>query len=55
MSGSWLLVLGAAHPVPGATLARATTATIRRKIITIPARIASSARKLTLHLPTAWP
>lgn len=35
--------------------ARATTATLRRKIITIPARIASSARKITLHLPTAWP
>jgi hypothetical protein len=35
--------------------ARATTTTLRRKIITIPARIASSARTITLHLPTAWP
>ena len=34
---------------------RATCATIRRRIITIPARIASSARKLTLHLPKDWP
>lgn len=36
-------------------LARATTATIRRTLITVPARIAASARKLTLHLPVAWP
>jgi len=39
----------------GPALAKATTATIRRKLITIPARIASSARRLTLHLPTHWP
>jgi len=39
----------------GPTLARATTATIRRKLITIPARIATSARRITLHLPSAWP
>lgn len=38
---------------PGIT--RATTATIRRKLITVPARIASSARRIRLHLPTAWP
>jgi hypothetical protein len=36
-------------------LARATTATIRRTLITVPARIAASARRQTLHLPTAWP
>lgn len=35
-------------------LAKATTATIRDAIISVPARIASSARKLTLHLPTRW-
>ena len=34
--------------------ARATNATIRRHIITIPARVASSARRLTLHLPNNW-
>jgi hypothetical protein len=39
----------------GPTLAKATTATIRRKLITVPARIASSARRVTLHLPTDWP
>ena len=35
--------------------AKATTATIRRKLITVPARVATSARRLTLHLPQAWP
>lgn len=32
------------------SMARATTATIRRKLITVPARISSSARQLRLHL-----
>ena len=36
------------------TLAKATTATIRDAIICVPARIASSARRLTVHLPTRW-
>ena len=36
-------------------LARATTATIRRKLVTVPARIATSARRLHLHLPSRWP
>ncbi len=35
--------------------ARATAATIRRHLITVPARLAHSARRLTLHLPTHWP
>jgi hypothetical protein len=35
--------------------AKATTATIRRKLITVPARVATSARRITLHLPQAWP
>ncbi|MGA9870612.1 MAG: IS1380 family transposase [Rhodococcus sp. (in: high G+C Gram-positive bacteria)] len=37
------------------SLAKATTATIRQALITVPTRIASSARKLTLHLPEHWP
>jgi hypothetical protein len=37
------------------TLAKAHTDTVRRTLITVPTRIASSARKLTLHLPTHWP
>lgn len=36
-------------------LARSTTATIRRKLITVPARVSSSARRLHLHLPRDWP
>jgi hypothetical protein len=41
--------------IAGGQHARATTATIRRRIITVPARVASSARRITLHLPKAWP
>jgi hypothetical protein len=37
------------------SLAKATTGTLRRKLINVPARVASSARKLTLHLPEYWP
>ena len=36
-------------------LAEATTATARRNLIQVPARVASSARRITLHLPAAWP
>jgi len=45
----------AAATLTGTTIAKATTATIRRKLVHVPARIASSARRLTLHLPRAWP
>ncbi|GAB6985005.1 IS1380-like element IS1677 family transposase [Nocardioides pyridinolyticus] len=45
----------AAGTVAAPDLARATTATIRRKLITVPARVATSARRITLHLPRAWP
>ena len=45
----------AAATLTDATLARATTATIRQRLINVPARVASSARRLTLHLPLAWP
>jgi hypothetical protein len=38
-----------------AALANATTATIRRKLVAVPARIATSARRLHLHLPSRWP
>ena len=44
-----------AATLTGTDLARATTATIRRKLISVPARVATSARRVTLHLPTAWP
>lgn len=35
--------------------ARATCATIREHLINVPARLARSARRLTLHLPERWP
>ena len=35
--------------------ARATTGTIRAQLINVPARLARSARKVILHLPTNWP
>ena len=39
----------------GGRLAKATTTTIRRTLIAVPARLARSARRLRLHLPVAWP
>jgi len=39
----------------GADLGKARSGTIRRKLISIPARVSTSARKITLHLPTNWP
>ncbi len=45
----------AAATITGPGLAKATTATIRRKLIAVPARVASSARRVRLHLPTSWP
>lgn len=45
----------AAGTLAAPDLARASTATLRRKLITVPARVATSARRITLHLPAAWP
>ena len=39
----------------GPDLARATTGTIPRKLINVPARVATSGRRVKLHLPRAWP
>ncbi|BAH51132.1 putative transposase [Rhodococcus opacus B4] len=36
-------------------LTKATTGTLRRTLVSVPARIAYSARRLTLHLPADWP
>ncbi len=38
----------------GGGLRKATTATIRTQLINVPARIARSARRMTLHLPMGW-
>jgi hypothetical protein len=61
-NSAWLILAAiafnltrAAGTLAGGPHARARTGTIRRKIINTPARISSSARRLTLHLPTAWP
>jgi hypothetical protein len=43
-----------AATLTGPALAKATTATIRRKLIAVPARLAHSARRITLHLPQQW-
>lgn len=45
----------AAATLGGQRLAKATTSTIRRTLICIPARIAFSARRVTMHLPARWP
>jgi hypothetical protein len=45
----------AAGTLAAPDLAKATTATIRRTLITVPARVATSARRITVHLPQAWP
>ncbi len=45
----------AAATIAGNRLTRATTATICRKLVSVPARLSTSARRLTLHLPQAWP
>jgi hypothetical protein len=45
----------AAGVLTGTDLARATTATLRRKLIQVPARAASRGRRLIVHLPHAWP
>ena len=45
----------AAATITGNYLAKALTGTIRRKLINVAARIASSARRLTLYLPLDWP
>jgi hypothetical protein len=61
-NSAWLVLAAIAFNLTraGGTLAstfhaRATGATIRRQLISVPARIATSARRLRLHLPTGWP
>ena len=61
-NAAWLVLaaiaynlLRAAGALASVFHAKATTATIRAQLINVPARIARSARRLTLHLPTDWP
>jgi hypothetical protein len=48
-------LLRAAACLTGPSHARATGATLRRQLVNVPARLARSARRLTLHLPEHWP
>ena len=48
-------LLRAAGVAAGTRHTKARWTTLRRHLITIPARIATSARRITLHLPTNWP
>jgi hypothetical protein len=61
-NGAWLVLAGIAFNLTRAAgclastfHARATGATIRRQLINVLARLARSAGRLTLHLPTDWP
>ena len=60
-NAAWLTLAGIAHNLTRAAgclassfHATARPATIRDQLINIPARIATSARRVTLHLPTDW-
>jgi hypothetical protein len=61
-NAAWLVLAAAAFNlmraagrIAGAFHAKATGATLRRTLINVPARIASSARRIRLHLPEHWP
>ena len=61
-NGAWLAcaviaynLTRAAGALAGAMHAKARTATLRTRLITVPARIAHSARRQVLHLPVDWP
>lgn len=58
----WLALTVMAHNLgraigrlAGPELNTATIATLRRKVFTVPGRLVSSARRLTLKLPESWP
>ena len=48
-------LLRAAGTLAGPRLAAARGATLRRKIVNVPARIARPQRRRILHLPAHWP
>jgi hypothetical protein len=61
-NAAWLTLAAAAHTLTRAAgvlassfHARARGATIRAHLITVPARVATSARRRLLHLPRHWP
>jgi hypothetical protein len=61
-NSAWLVLAAIAFNLTRATgclastfHAKATTATIRRQLLIVPARITRSARRVTLRLPSRWP
>jgi hypothetical protein len=61
-NAAWLALAGIAHNLTRAAgclaslfYAKARTGTIRRHLITVPARIARRSRRIILRLPTTWP
>jgi hypothetical protein len=61
-NSAWLVLAGmafnltrAAGALASLRHAKATTGAIRRQLISVPARLAHSARRLVLHLPALWP
>ncbi len=61
-NGAWLVLAAiafnltrAAGSIASVFHAKATTATIRRQLIAVPGRLASSAKRLLIHLPKDWP
>ncbi|MFJ3309694.1 IS1380 family transposase [Streptomyces sp. NPDC086549] len=61
-NSAWLILwamaynlLRAAGALTSAFHTKATTATLRAHLVRVPARIARSARRITLHLPNNWP
>lgn len=60
-NAAWLTLTAIAHNLTRAAavlaspqLARAETATIRARLVVVPARIARSARRIVIHLPQRW-
>ena len=61
-NAAWLALAVIAHnlgravgALAGADLARATIATLRRRLFTVPGRLVRTARRLHLRLPRNWP
>ena len=61
-NAAWVVMAAIAFNLPRAAgtiasvfHAKATTATIRRQLIAVPGRLATSARRLVIHLPKDWP
>jgi hypothetical protein len=61
-NSAWVLCAAIAHnllraagTLASTTLSKARAATLRRRIITVPARLARPHRKPVLHLPAHWP